>query len=234
MILSCAAEFGYGSRKRVHSRVTTSCFSRLKYVRRRYVSASKRIGSFSFSDDALRAPSLETNLASRPRDVRFRYGKYGKPELISEGDQSGLAFNLAHSGTRVAFALGYYRRIGIDIEQGRAGLDLLDLARHYFCAREVAALEQAPWQATKAFFKYRTLKEAFMKAEGSGLAMQLTALDVASVPDGPPRLPVLPIEDVSRGIHVQRLSAFEGVLRGARGGRRGVDFGRPYLARLGE
>jgi 4'-phosphopantetheinyl transferase len=153
---------------------------------------------------------LGSELGVPPEAVRFRYGQYGKPELLCEEYRSRLAFNLAHSGIYVAFALGYNRRIGIDIEEERAGCDLLDLARHYFCTPEIAALERNRSRETELFFRFWSLKEAYLKAEGSGLSLQLTALDVTSIPDDLASPPALPIEDVPRGIHLQCLPAFAG------------------------
>jgi 4'-phosphopantetheinyl transferase len=151
---------------------------------------------------------IANELKIQPSDVRFRKTKFGKPELPDDTGCS-LQFNCAHSGNWVALALAYGRRVGVDIEQERADLDLMELARHSFSSREIANLQSDVRDRARLFFKYWTMKEAYLKAEGSGLSIRLNALDASSVPDEPSR-PVLPVEHTPRGIYIQRLLAPQG------------------------
>ncbi|MCG8672356.1 MAG: 4'-phosphopantetheinyl transferase superfamily protein [Pseudomonadales bacterium] len=50
----------------------------------------------------------------------------------------------------------------------------MDIARRYFSAQEVAALEcTAPERQTERFYEYWTLKESYVKARGLGLSVPL-------------------------------------------------------------
>lgn len=146
-----------------------------------------------------------------PAALEFAAASYGKPALAGASADSGCVFNLAHSGTSVYLALGRQRRIGVDVEHERPGLDLIELGRRFFCPREVALLEDGPEDETRRlFFKFWTLKEAYLKAEGSGLGISLTAMDASRVSDAFLVPPCAPVEDQPRGILVQRLEAPNG------------------------
>lgn len=141
-----------------------------------------------------------------PAALAFTQGPRGKPELSGAGE--GWVFNLAHSGTYVFVALGRERRLGVDVERERPDMDLVELGRRFFCPREIALLEAGPESETRRlFFKFWTLKEAYLKAEGSGLSISLTAMDASGVPDAFLAPPCPPVEDQPRGILVQRLEA---------------------------
>jgi 4'-phosphopantetheinyl transferase len=151
---------------------------------------------------------LGRRLGLCPRSLVFDTAARGKPQLAGGAARSGLRFNLAHSGAYVFVGLTRQRRIGVDVEHERPGLDLLGLARRFFCAEEFERLAAGPPAETRRlFYKYWTLKEAYLKAEGSGLAIDLTAVDASHVPDEYLAPPVSPAEDAPRGIRVQRLPA---------------------------
>jgi 4'-phosphopantetheinyl transferase len=147
-------------------------------------------------------------LGLEPAALQFAAGERGKPELAGPAAHSDLSFNLAHSGTFAYVALARGRRVGVDVEHEREGVECIELGRRYFCAAEIAQLEAGPPDETRRlFFKFWTLKEAYLKAEGSGLGISLTAMDASSVPDLCLAPPVAPVEDEPRGILVQRVDA---------------------------
>jgi 4'-phosphopantetheinyl transferase len=149
-------------------------------------------------------------LGRPPEAVVFAAKPKGKPELAPGTEPSGLAFNLAHSGTEVVCAIAFRRYVGVDIEQERE-VDPLELAGRFFCGTEIRQLEAAPpGERRRLFFKYWTLKEAYLKAEGSGLGISLRAIDVSDVPDRLPCIPSTPIEDRPREILVQPIEASPG------------------------
>jgi 4'-phosphopantetheinyl transferase len=140
--------------------------------------------------------------------IRFRYTKLGKPELADESNHSGITFNLAHAGDQIVLAVATYRRVGIDVEQEQHIPNLLDIARINFCPAEANLLLRTdPERRLHLFYKYWTLKEAYLKADGVGLSLSLKALDTSSVPDIVPGLPWVPWEKKARGIRVQRITA---------------------------
>jgi 4'-phosphopantetheinyl transferase len=139
------------------------------------------------------------------RTIRFTHSEYGKPRIVPECE---LAFNLAHSGTHIACALAADREVGVGIESERDDIEIMALARRYFCRNEIRQLEESPARRKRLlFYKYWTLKEAYLKAEGYGLNISLTAIDASEISDHTREGPDAPLEDIPRGILVQRLEA---------------------------
>lgn len=105
----------------------------------------------------------------KPPQWQFQAGAEGRPALAPPFDRTGLHFNLAHTGGVVAMAVCRQARVGIDIEKlGRARLSL---AERYFSAAEAAQLRELPSEAQPLrFVRLWTLKEAYLKATGTGLA----------------------------------------------------------------
>lgn len=179
----------------------------------------QRASSFRFDKDraqyVLGKRMLRSVLAQAldvPRDhVRFAPGAFGKPDLAGPALAGDITFNLSHSGSWVLCALARGRRVGVDVEHEREGMEYVGLAERFFCPREIHLLAAGPEAETRRlFFKYWTLKEAYLKAEGSGLSISLTAMDASQVPDELLTTPVSPQEDQPRGILVQRLPAAAG------------------------
>ncbi len=116
-----------------------------------------------------------------PQDIRFRFGKHGKPFLAG-----GPAFNQSHSGERIMIAVAREGRLGVDIEQTRPVKRLLALADKQFAPDEAARLHAAPERERLAlFFRLWTRKEAFVKALGFGLRHPLRSFSVDPAPAAP-------------------------------------------------
>jgi 4'-phosphopantetheinyl transferase len=82
-----------------------------------------------------------------------------------------LNFNVAHTPGMVVLAVGRVARIGVDVEASDKKRVPLSVARRYFSEREVAALDAlAPEARPQRFLRLWTLKEAYLKAVGAGLA----------------------------------------------------------------
>ena len=114
-----------------------------------------------------------------PEAVAFRYNAAGKPEL-SRGD-SGLHFNVSHSGGLAAYGFAIAGEVGIDVEQVRPIPDLEAVAAAHFSAAECSELFAAdPASRFEIFYRFWTRKEAYVKAVGSGLAIPLQSLDLGS------------------------------------------------------
>ncbi|MGF1757272.1 4'-phosphopantetheinyl transferase superfamily protein [Photobacterium sagamiensis] len=114
-----------------------------------------------------------------PDEWRFEYGEKGKPRLCAEQrDQTGLEFNLSHSGDYLL--LGVMRagsenvELGVDIEHARTSTDIYPILNHYFSPQEVTALLNLPENRQRQrFFDLWALKESYIKATGQGLAKSL-------------------------------------------------------------
>ena len=101
----------------------------------------------------------------------------------------GLCFNLSHSHGIALYAITCGREIGIDIEYFRPDVEVEKLAERFFSPREAAVLRALPEHLRKeGFFNCWTRKEAYIKAEGKGMSIPLSAFDVSLTPGEPAAL----------------------------------------------
>lgn len=106
------------------------------------------------------------------RGWRLRIDAAGRPAF--DAPTPDYVFSLSHTRGLVACALARGGDIGVDVEAVAPAEDLVALARQNFSAREaadVAALSGAA--RVEAFFAYWTLKEAYAKARGLGLTLDM-------------------------------------------------------------
>jgi len=158
---------------------------------------SLRASAFHFERDRLRfiagRAALRRILASycevSPAEIRFTYGDQGKPELARPPGDSGLRFNLSHSRGLALCAVTRMRVIGVDVEKIRARSNIERVAERFFSTAENSALRSIPReQRREAFFRCWTRKEAYLKAQGSGVFGGSTGFDVSLAPEEPARL----------------------------------------------
>src|SRR5262249_12860798 len=117
---------------------------------------------------------LADMLCVAPHEVRLREEPSGRLELEGPQRDSGLSFNLAGTGGLVICAVARNATVGVDVEDlGRRLEPDLPVVRH-FAAPEREDLARQP-EATRArrFLAYWTLKEAYLKALGTGLTLPL-------------------------------------------------------------
>ncbi len=115
-----------------------------------------------------------------PSQAQFCYGSHGKPALAAAGTAGMLDFNLSHSGGVALYAFARDRQIGIDIERLRPVSEVEQIAKRFFSTREYEELRALPpSQQQDAFFRYWTLKEAYVKATGRGLSLPLDQFEVS-------------------------------------------------------
>lgn len=103
----------------------------------------------------------------------------GKPSVAGG---TGPHFNISHSHGRVACAVSHGVAVGVDVEPiGRVVTP--DLIRAALSPPEADWLaRQRPADQSTAFFRLWTLKEAFIKATGRGLAQSLQHFAIALDP----------------------------------------------------
>lgn len=125
-------------------------------------------------------------LGERPEGIVFNYGERGKP-LVQP--RSGLEFNLAHSGELALLAFTRTAPVGVDLEHQRPALRYEAIARRFFSVRERDALLRLPAAERRAaFLRYWVVKEAFLKAKGTGLYTPLRDFDVDLGPGASARI----------------------------------------------
>jgi len=107
-----------------------------------------------------------------PVDLHFGKNDHEKPFLLQP--INGWQFNLSHSHGALALAISRVGSVGVDIEYVSRSNPVEKLAQRYFSSREQQWLaEAAPGQFRQRFFDIWTLKEAYIKAVGKGLAVTL-------------------------------------------------------------
>jgi 4'-phosphopantetheinyl transferase len=159
-----------------------------------------RLGRFRAAADARRylfAHALARTTLSRyapatpPEAWRFRVNAHGRPEIDWPPETPEVAaapplrFNISHTAGLVACAVTRRRDVGVDVEHVHPPRwneeSCLEVAATSFAPAERAGLEAAPLEARRGrFFSIWTLKEAYIKARGLGLALPLArfAFDV--------------------------------------------------------
>jgi len=128
-------------------------------------------------------------LALPPEQLAFDYGAQGKPTLLTATGTPPLRFNVSHSHAMALLAFSRGRTVGVDIEQVSADRATVAIAQRFFAPEEVAVFEALPeHQWVEAFFNAWTRKEAYMKADGRGLALGLDNFCVTLAPGEPAAL----------------------------------------------
>ena len=128
-------------------------------------------------------------LHMQPSSLQFGYNRYGKPCLANGEAGNTLRFNLSHSHGMALFAFTHGREVGVDLEYMLKDRAEMSIARRFFSPHEVEALSTLPAeQQTRAFFACWTRKEAYVKARGLGLSLDLNLFDVSLRPNEPAAL----------------------------------------------
>jgi len=155
---------------------------------------------FRFDDDrhtylvahALVRATLGGMLGLDPAALQFAIGEHGKPEL-AHAEHGGLRFNLSHTKGLVACGVTRDDDLGVDVEQIERRVEIDSLARSVLSDDEQAALAQLEGAARRErFFRHWTLKEAYVKAMGRGIALPLRSLHVRIAEASAPALEFRP------------------------------------------
>lgn len=114
---------------------------------------------------------LSRYLDLAPDELEFTYSLQGKPELNNIAPKQRLCFNVSHSQDVAVYAIALNRSVGIDLEYLRHIPNLEQLAERFFSKSESELINTVPkQQQQEAFFRLWTIKEAYLKATGEGLA----------------------------------------------------------------
>jgi 4'-phosphopantetheinyl transferase len=123
---------------------------------------------------ALVRSTLSRYVSTRPDEWTFASNRYGRPEIASPQLPRALRFNLSHTSGLLSCAVAWEHDVGVDVEWINRRTGGVHLARRFFSQAEVADLLRVPERRQRdAFFDYWTLKEAYVKARGKGLAIPL-------------------------------------------------------------
>jgi len=143
--------------------------------------------------ELLASRALVRNVLSRyagvtPADWRFVRGSHGRPEIAPVHGVTPLRFNLSHTRGMLVVAVAHGHDVGVDVESTTRDVGDARLAERFFAAREAAdVVAREGDDRRERFFAYWTLKEAYIKARGLGLAIPLDQFWFDLEP-GPPRI----------------------------------------------
>jgi 4'-phosphopantetheinyl transferase len=120
------------------------------------------------------ARAMLSEAAGRPTTFwRYVKGAFGKPALAPECAEGGLQFNISHTHGFVACALARDDDIGVDTEASDRRTNFA-IADRFFAPEEARVVQALPpGRQACVFFRFWTLKEAFIKATGEGLRRPL-------------------------------------------------------------
>lgn len=109
-----------------------------------------------------------------PAQWRFTANAHGRPDAVFESDMLPLVFNISHAAGMVVLAIARRGALGVDVEDTWRECQVRELAARFFSAAEAEDLLGLPSSQQRArFFDLWTLKEAYIKACGLGLAIPL-------------------------------------------------------------
>jgi len=117
---------------------------------------------------------LSRYYAAEPAAWRFKENRYGRPEIDTPAQAAHLRFNLSHTDGLIVCLVARELEIGVDVENITRQTRSLEIAESHFSRQEVMDLSALPKERQhNRFFEYWTLKEAYIKARGMGLALPL-------------------------------------------------------------
>jgi len=118
--------------------------------------------------------AVASQLGCDPRNVRIAVDAAGKPWL--EGAAAALSMSISHGGDLVAVALAQ-GAVGVDVEKRWQAIALDDVMALVCAPAECEAINALPeGEREQRFLLLWTLKEALLKAAGTGLSGDPTLL----------------------------------------------------------
>ena len=122
---------------------------------------------------------LSERLGCSNRQISFGYLQHGKPFAKVNGRPAPVGFNVSHSGRHGLIALAEQDSLGVDVEERTPLHDLDDIGRIVYGPTERRALKavQGP-RKIHFFFRLWSLKEALIKALGTGFSLDSCCFEV--------------------------------------------------------
>jgi len=132
---------------------------------------------------ALCRAALRINLCDRlgcsNRELSFGYLEHGKPFAIIDGVVSGTSFNVSHSGSHGLIGFAKREGLGVDLEVRAPGRDFDGIGRFVYSPHERRALSAvAGSEKAGLFYRFWSLKEALIKALGTGFSLSPARFEV--------------------------------------------------------
>lgn len=155
------------------ARVVTPWLSEAELARRDRIQHPRALAEFLAGRRLLRG-LFGRLLGIHPGDLVLDENKYGALSLDPAVHDTPWRFNISHTDGLIALAIAR-ARVGVDVEWTTRPGRTVELADRYFAKTETAALRALPESLQRdRFFDLWTLKEAYIKARGMGLAIPLS------------------------------------------------------------
>ena len=118
-------------------------------------------------------------LDCRNDQLAFGALEHGKPFALISGQPAPVSFNVSHSGRHGLIAVAARDRLGVDVEDRVARRDFSGLAESVFGPNEQAEFSLLGDRDRPAtFYLLWTLKEALIKALGTGFSLNPSGFEV--------------------------------------------------------
>ncbi len=118
--------------------------------------------------------------------LAFVQHSHGRPAL--HAGPEGLDFNASRSPGLLALVVTSFASCGVDVEDVTRKADVLGVARAFAPEEQAWLVGQSAEEARRRFFLLWTLKEATLKALGTGLTLSLGACAFQLATGEPPRV----------------------------------------------
>lgn len=115
---------------------------------------------------------LASYLSCSPETITFVTNQWGKPSIQAPAP-AALSFNISHTDGLAVLAVSKQVRLGVDVEDSERLHEGAAVARRFFADAECEQLAVEEHGSNSMFFAFWTLKEAYIKAVGKGLAIPL-------------------------------------------------------------
>ena len=123
--------------------------------------------------------SLAERLGCTRRQLSFGHLEHGKPFAKVTGRSVETAFNVSHSGQHGLIALSGHDALGIDVEERVAQRDLEGIGSLVYGPEERRLLEIAAGrEKVQLFYRLWSMKEALIKALGTGFSLNPSRFEV--------------------------------------------------------
>jgi len=125
---------------------------------------------------------LSSKLGVACKDLEFEVNEYGKPHCL-QAKRQNIFYNTSHSHELLAIAVSSRCEIGLDIEYLARKNNIENIAKEMFSEEENVWMLQNSELLRDRFFELWTHKEAYIKANGVGIAGHLSDIVFEEVID---------------------------------------------------
>lgn len=110
----------------------------------------------------------------------FTSNEHGRPAVDQPRACRNIHFSLSHTSGLIAIAVSLSPEIGIDVENVDRPVEISDIAEMVFTGSERHRLSRRSKEEREAFFELWTLKEAYIKARGTGFSLSPQKFELAN------------------------------------------------------